>query len=102
MILFIFIWLLTIIISAIIFRQIIIIEGGVKSYSDSFLIDIITDGDGSILLFLTVMFIPILNIVLTLIDFILISSMDLSNEDIEKKIKKILFIKDKEKKNVDS
>lgn len=97
-----FIWLLTIIISAIIFRQIIIIEGGVRSYPDSFLVNIMIDGYGSVFLFLILMLIPFLNIVLTLIDFILILFMDLSNEDIEKKIKKILFIKDKEKKNVDS
>ena len=97
-----FIWLLTIIISAIIFRQIIIIEGGVKSFSDSFLVDMLTDGCGSILLFLIVMLIPFLNIALTLIDFImLIFFMDLSIKDIEKTVKKVLFIKDKdEKKNV--
>ena len=97
-----FIWLLTIIISAIIFRQIIIIEGGVKSFSDSFLVDMLTDGCGSILLFLIAMLIPFLNIALTLIDFILIVFfMDLSIKDIEKTVKKVLFIKDKdEKKNV--
>ena len=72
-----FIWLLTIIISAIIFRQIIMIEGGVKSFSDSFLVDMLTDGCGSILLFLIAMLIPFLNIALTLIDFILIVFMDL-------------------------
>lgn len=94
-----FIWLLTIIISAIIFRQIIIIEGGVKSFSDSFLVDMITDGCGSILLFLIVMLIPFLNIALTLIDFIiLIFFMDLSIKDIEKIVKKVLFIKDKDEK----
>lgn len=97
-----FIWLLTIIISAIIFRQIIIIEGGVKTWPDSFLVDMLTDGCGSILLFLIVMLIPFLNIVLTLIDFTLIVFMDLSIKDIEKTVKKVLFIKDKEKKNVDS
>lgn len=98
-----FIWLLTIIISAIIFRQIIIIEGGVKSFSDSFLVDIITDGYGSIFLFLILMLIPFLNIALTLIDFIiLISFRGLPIKDIEKIVKKVLFIKDKEKKNVDS
>lgn len=97
-----FIWLLTIIISAIIFRQIIIIEGGVKSYPDSFLVNIMIDGYGSIFLFLILMLIPFLNIVLTLIDFILIVFMDLSIKDIEKIVKKVLFIKDKEKKNVDS
>lgn len=97
-----FIWLLTIIISAIIFRQIIIIEGGVKSFSDSFLVDMLTDGCGSILLFLIAMLIPFLNIALTLIDFIiLIFFMDLPIKDIEKTVKKVLFIKDKdEKKNV--
>lgn len=97
-----FIWLLTIIISAIIFRQIIIIEGGVRSYPDSFLVNIMIDGYGSVLLFIILMLIPFLNIVLTLIDFILIVFMDLSIEDIEKIVKKVLFIKDKEKKNVDS
>lgn len=97
-----FIWLLTIIISAIIFRQIIIIEGGVRSYPDSFLVNIMIDGYGSVLLFIILMLIPFLNIVLTLIDFILIVFMDLSIEDIEKTVKKVLFIKDKEKKNVDS
>ena len=97
-----FIWLLTIIISAIIFRQIIIIEGGVKSFSDSFLVDMLTDGCGSILLFLIAMLIPFLNIALTLIDFIiLIFFMDLPIKDIEKTVKKVLFIKDKDdKKNV--
>lgn len=96
-----FIWLLTIIISAIIFRQIIIIEGGVRSYPDSFLVNIMIDGYGSIFLFLILMLIPFLNIVLTLIDFILIVFMDLSIKDIEKTVKKVLFIKDKdEKKNV--
>lgn len=96
-----FIWLLTIIISAIIFRQIIIIEGGVKSFPDSFLVNIMIDGYGSIFLFLILMLIPFLNIVLTLIDFILIVFMDLSIKDIEKTVKKVLFIKDKdEKKNV--
>ena len=96
-----FIWLLTIIISAIIFRQIIIIEGGVRSYPDSFLVNIMIDGYGSIFLFLILMLIPFLNIVLTLIDFILIIFMDLSIKDIEKTVKKVLFIKDKdEKKNV--
>ena len=97
-----FIWLLTIIISAIIFRQIIIIEGGVKLFSDSFLIDMLTDGCGSILLFLIAMLIPFLNIALTLIDFIiLIFFMDLPIKDIEKTVKKVLFIKDKdEKKNI--
>ena len=97
-----FIWLLTIIISAIIFRQIIIIEGGVKSFSDSFLVDMLTDGCGSILRFLIAMLIPFLNIALTLIDFIiLIFFMDLPIKDIEKTVKKVLFIKDKdEKKNV--
>ena len=97
-----FIWLLTIIISAIIFRQIIIIEGGVKSFSDSFLVDMLTDGCGSILLFLIAMLIPFLNIALTLIDFIiLIFFMDLPIKDIEKTVKKVLFIRDKdEKKNV--
>lgn len=94
-----FIWLLTIIISAIIFRQIIIIEGGVKSFPDSFLVDMLTDGCGSILLFLIVMLIPFLNIALTLIDFImLIFFMDLSIKDIEKTVKKVLFIKDKDEK----
>lgn len=98
-----FIWLLTIIISAIIFRQIIIIEGGVKSYPDSFLVNMITDGYGSIFLFLILMLIPFLNIALTLIDFIiLISFRGLPIKDIEKIVKKVLFIKDKEKKNVDS
>lgn len=96
-----FIWLLTIIISAIIFRQIIIIEGGVRSYPDSFLVNIMIDGYGSIFLFLILMLIPFLNIVLTLIDFTLIVFMDLSIKDIEKTVKKVLFIKDKdEKKNV--
>ena len=96
-----FIWLLTIIISAIIFRQIIIIEGGVRSYPDSFLVNIMIDGYGSIFLFLILMLIPFLNIVLTLIDFTLIIFMDLSIKDIEKTVKKVLFIKDKdEKKNV--
>ena len=96
-----FIWLLTIIISAIIFRQIIIIEGGVRSYPDSFLVNIMIDEYGSIFLFLILMLIPFLNIVLTLIDFILIVFMDLSIKDIEKTVKKVLFIKDKdEKKNV--
>ena len=94
-----FIWLLTIIISAIIFRQIIIIEGGVRSYPDSFLVNIMIDGYGSIFLFLILMLIPFLNIVLTLIDFILIVFMDLSIEDIEKTVKKVLFIKDKDEKN---
>lgn len=94
-----FIWLLTIIISAIIFRQIIIIEGGVKLFSDSFLIDMLTDGCGSILLFLIAMLIPFLNIALTLIDFIiLIFFMDLPIKDIEKTVKKVLFIKDKDEK----
>ena len=94
-----FIWLLTIIISAIIFRQIIIIEGGVKSFSDSFLVDMLTDGCGSILLFLIAMLIPFLNIALTLIDFIiLIFFMDLPIKDIEKTVKKVLFIKDKDEK----
>ena len=96
-----FIWLLTIIISAIIFRQIIIIEGGVRSYPDSFLVNIMIDGYGSIFLFLILMLIPFLNIVLTLIDFTLIVFMDLSIKDIEKTVKKVLFIKDKaEKKKV--
>ena len=96
-----FIWLLTIIISAIIFRQIIIIEGGVRSYPDSFLVNIMIDGYGSIFLFLILMLIPFLNIALTLIDFTLIVFMDLSIKDIEKTVKKVLFIKDKdEKKNV--
>ena len=96
-----FIWLLTIIISAIIFRQIIIIEGGVRSYPDSFLVNIMIEGYGSIFLFLILMLIPFLNIVLTLIDFTLIVFMDLSIKDIEKTVKKVLFIKDKdEKKNV--
>lgn len=93
-----FIWLLTIIISAIIFRQIIIIEGGVRSYPDSFLVNIMIDGYGSVLLFLILMLIPFLNIVLTLIDFILILFMDLSIKDIEKTVKKVLFIKDKDEK----
>ena len=93
-----FIWLLTIIISAIIFRQIIIIEGGVRSYPDSFLVNIMIDGHGSILLFLIIMLIPFLNIILTLIDFTLIFFMDLSIKDIEKTVKKILFIKDKDEK----
>ena len=96
-----FIWLLTIIISAIIFRQIIIIEGGVRSYPDSFLVNIMIDGYGSIFLFLILMLIPFLNIALTLIDFTLIVFMDLSIKDIEKTVKKVLFIKDKdEKKNI--
>ena len=96
-----FIWLLTIIISAIIFRQIIIIEGGVRSYPDSFLVNIMIDEYGSIFLFLILMLIPFLNIALTLIDFTLIVFMDLSIKDIEKTVKKVLFIKDKdEKKNV--
>ena len=89
-----FIWLLTIIISAIIFRQIIIIEGGVRSYPDSFLVNIMIDGYGSIFLFLILMLIPFLNIVLTLIDFTLIVFMDLSIKDIEKTVKKVLFIKE--------
>ena len=93
-----FIWLLTIIISAIIFRQIIIIEGGVRSYPDSFLVNIMIDGYGSIFLFLILMLIPFLNIVLTLIDFALIVFMDLSIKDIEKTVKKVLFIKDKDEK----
>lgn len=93
-----FIWLLTIIISAIIFRQIIIIEGGVRSYPDSFLVNIMIDGYGSIFLFLILMLIPFLNIVLTLIDFTLIVFMDLSIKDIEKTVKKVLFIKDKDEK----
>lgn len=93
-----FIWLLTIIISAIIFRQIIIIEGGVRSYPDSFLVNIMIDGYGSVLLFLILMLIPFLNIVLTLIDFTLIVFMDLSIKDIEKTVKKVLFIKDKDEK----
>lgn len=98
-----FIWLLTIIISAIIFRQIIIIEGGVRSYPDSFLVNIMIDGNGSVLLFIILMLIPFLNIALTLIDFIiLISFRGLPIKDIEKIVKKVLFIKDKEKKNVDS
>ena len=93
-----FIWLLTIIISAIIFRQIIIIEGGVRSYPDSFLVNIMIDGNGSVLIFIILMLIPFLNIVLTLIDFILIVFMDLSIKDIEKTVKKVLFIKDKDEK----
>ena len=93
-----FIWLLTIIISAIIFRQIIIIEGGVRSYPDSFLVNIMIDEYGSIFLFLILMLIPFLNIALTLIDFTLIVFMDLSIKDIEKTVKKVLFIKDKDEK----